>query len=149
MPQYSVIKKVETQTASISLCDDGLVRVMLKKDAEIDLPKSQENIAAYLELINDKQYAFLFYAEDDSVIYTEEARRNAKQNEAAFDKVCAGVVIKNLAQKIVANFYLKFHQPGYPFKVFTNIEEAERWCLAQYTKHQESEEKINLILRLR
>lgn len=134
MSSYNVIKKTETRTAVINLCDDDIMRVMLRKKSEIDLEKAQENIDAYINLIEDKKYAFLFYAEDDSVIYTEEARRNAKVNEASFAKLCVAVIVKNLAHRLVANFYYKFYKPGYPFKVFSDIQSAEVWCLTHTNK---------------
>lgn len=141
MSTYSVLKNLETQTASINLCDNGLIRVMLKKNSEIDKEKAQENIKAYIELIDENLYSFLIFPEDDSIVYMEDARRDAKKNEVAFDKICVAVVIKNLAQKLLANFYLKFHQPGYPFKVFSSTETAEAWCISLYKIYQETNRK--------
>lgn len=104
---------------------------MLKKRSELGSEQVRENINAYIELIEGKKYAYLFYAEDDSVIYTEEARRDAKTNENLFPKVCIAVMVKTLAHKLVANFYFKFHKPNYPFKVFDKTQDAEAWCYEQ------------------
>ncbi len=136
MSSYIVIKKTETQTASINLCDDGLVRVMLKKKSEIDVPQAQENINAYIQITDNKKYAFLIYAEDDSVVYTEEARRHAKLQEDTFLKSCMAIMVKTLAHKLVANFYLNFYKPNFPFKVFNKMNDAEAWCLEQNQKQR-------------
>lgn len=136
MSSYNIIKNRETRTAVINLCDDDILRVMLRSKSEIDLEKAQENIQAYIDLIEDRKYAFIFYAEDDSVIYTEEARKNAKVNEASFEKLCVAVIVKNLAHRLIANFYYKFYKPGYPFKVFTDMQSAEVWCLTHTSKMQ-------------
>lgn len=134
MAPFKVLKKSETQTAEISLCDDGIIRVMLKKGSEIDLAKTRENIQAYIELIQGKKYAYIFYGEDDSVVYTEEARKNAKEHEHMFPKTCVAVMVKSLAHRMIANFYLNFHKPGYPFKVFDKMKSAEEWCLEEIAK---------------
>lgn len=143
MSSFTVLKKTETQTAHISLCDDGIIRVMLKKDSEIDLPKAQENIDAYIDMIEGKKYAFLIYPEDDSIVYTEEARKNAKVNETLFVKTCVAVIVKSLAHRIIANFYFNFYRPGYPFKVFDKIKDAEAWCLDEIQKENRSKRAIS------
>lgn len=131
MSDFSVIKFTETQTALISLCSDNIMRVVLKKGAEIDLEKARENIQAYINMIEGKKYAFLIYAEneDGSIVYTEDARKNAKVHEKMFDKTCVAVIVKHLAHRLIANFYIKFYKPSYPFRVFEKIEQAEAWCL--------------------
>lgn len=109
---------------------------MLKKKSEIGSEHVRENINAYISIIENRKYSYLFYAEDDSVVYTEEARRDAKTNENLFPKICIAVVVKNLAHKLVANFYFKFHKPNYPFRVFDKMKDAETWCFEQTVKQQ-------------
>jgi len=139
MSSFKVLKNSETQTAQINLCDDGIIRVMLKKNSEIDLAKAQENIQAYIDMIEGKKYAYIFYGENDSVVYTEEARKNAKIHETLFPKTCVAVLVKTLAHRMIANFYFKFHKPGYPFKVFDQMAQAEAWCLEEIQKESRSQ----------
>ena len=40
---------------------------------------------------------------------------------------CDAVVISNFAQKIIANFYIKFNKPQSPTKVFNSTEKALEW----------------------
>lgn len=143
MSSFKIFKQSETETAQISLCNDGIMRVMLKKGSEIDLPKSQENIKAYIEMIERKKYAFLIYPEDDTIVYTEEARKNAKINEKLFVKTCVAVIVKSLAHRIIANFYFNFHKPGYPFKVFDKMKDAEAWCLEQIEKENRPKRAVS------
>ena len=135
MSRYIVIKKTETNTASINLCDDGIMRIMLKKKSEINKNDVEENIKAYIEVSGDKKYAFLIYSEDGTVVYTDEARKKAKELEATFEKICMAVLVKTLGHKLVANFYLNFYKPNFPFRVFNKMEEAEDWCIQQNKKH--------------
>lgn len=134
MSSYIVIKKTETRTASINLCDDGIVRVMLKKKSEIDKKDTEENIKAYIEIIDNNKYAFLIYSEDGTVVYTDDARKKAKEQENTFNKTCMAVLVKTLGHKLIANFYLNFYKPNFPFKVFNNMNDAETWCIEQNQK---------------
>lgn len=131
MSCFSVIKKIETETAQVSLCSDGIIRVMLKKKAEITSPNTEENIKAYIEISEGKKYAFLVYSEDGTVVYTDDARKKAKELEHTFEKTCMAVLVKTLGHKLIANFYLNFYKPEFPFKVFNKLDEAEAWCLEQ------------------
>jgi hypothetical protein len=136
MPNYSVLKKAETETAYINLCDDGIVRVTFKKDKEIHPIQVQENFDAYNRLIDGKMYSFLYLPEDTTVIYSAEGLQFSKENSAkAFQKICTAVVIKSLAHRLIANFYNLTFNAKFPYKVFSNYEEAESWCIELYKKH--------------
>lgn len=41
------------------------------------------------------------------------------------------IVISNLAQKLIANFYLKFNKPPRPTKIFTTTESALEWIVSE------------------
>lgn len=131
MSAYIVIKNLETNTASVNLCNDGIIRVMLKRKSEITRSDTEENIKAYREISGGKKCAFLIYCEDGTVVYTDEARKRAKELESTFDKTCMAVLVKTLGHKLVANFYLNVYKPNFPYRVFNKMEEAEAWCIEQ------------------
>jgi hypothetical protein len=132
MAPYQVTKKRETSTALITLADDHIVRVRFKPDVEINPADLEANFVAYRELVDGHKYPFIYYAEDGSSIYSEEARNYARNNEDAFPKLCIAVVVKTLAHKLVANFYLRFNKPRTLFRVFDHMADAEDWCKGQY-----------------
>lgn len=132
MPHYHVTKKTETATACILLCDDNIMRVQFKKDTEITALHLEENFNAYKAMVGAHKYPYIYYAEDGSVMYTESARAYSREHEDDFPKLCIAVVVKTLAHKLIANFYLKFNKPGCLFKVFDKMEVAETWCQQQY-----------------
>lgn len=120
----------------IELCNDGILRVMLKKNSEISFDDALENINAYAKIAQGVEYAFLITSENDTVIYTDEARKSAKKHESLFPKLCMAVVMRSLAHKLIANFYNKVFKPSFPFKVFDDLNEAELWCKAQVEQQQ-------------
>jgi hypothetical protein len=131
MSNYIVIKKSETDAAEISICDDGIIRVMFKKNMEVGPPEFKELFEKYNALVEGKGYPYIYSVEDSSVTITNEGRTYSKEKEFSFPKVCNAYVVTSLAHKLLANFYLKFNKPFYPSKVFTTMEDAEIWSLQQ------------------
>lgn len=136
MTQFSVIKKAETQIAQVSLCSDGIIRVMIKKQADVDAQQLKILFEVYNQIVEGKAYAYIYYTEDSTTNFTDDGRSYAKNEEFSFPKICNAVVVTKLAHKLIANFYLKFNKPYYPYKVFNDMNEAEKWCLEQIKNHK-------------
>lgn len=130
----SVLKQTETPTVSIKLCANNIVYVLGKKNATVGEQEMKDNIQEYNKLIEGKLYAFLYYSKDETFVFSHEAITYAKNNQDSFPKVCIAVVVKNLAQRIVAKFYLKFSPQYSPLQIFNSKEEAEKWCLKLLAK---------------
>ena len=137
MSCFSVTKKTETDSAQISVCSDGIIRVMLKKKREVSSSDFEELFAVYNDLVQGKKHPFIYYAEDGSSSVSEEGRAYAKKEEYSFPKVCNAVVVTRLSHKLLANFYFKFNKPNHPFRVFNKMDDAEKWCLEEYAKVEE------------
>lgn len=74
-------------------------------------------------------YQFESYAEMDP-----EVRTWAADTSGNHYTHCDAIVITNLAQKIIANFYIKFNKPQMPTKVFTSTEKAIEWIFSMMEK---------------
>ena len=61
---------------------------------------------------------------------TEEARRYAA-NTVPEGRVAEAIIIGSLPVRIMGNFYLKFHKPEVPTRMFDKREEALKWLRAQ------------------
>ena len=132
MPHSHSAKKTETTVAHISLGEDHIMRVEFKKGVEITARDLEENFSAYNALTGTAMYPYIYFAEDGSAIYTEDARHYSRSHEDSFPKLCIAVVVKTLAHKLIANFYMHFNKPKCLFKVFDDMEAAEAWCREQY-----------------
>lgn len=47
--------------------------------------------------------------------------------EAGIDITALAVILSNPVTRMMGNFFLKFHQPEYPFRFFTNTTQATLW----------------------
>lgn len=145
MTPFSVIKKAETQIAHVSLCSDDIIRVMIKKQADVDAQQLKILFDVYNQIVEGKAYAYIYYTEDISTTFTDEGRDYAKREEFSFPKICNAIIVTRLAHKIVANFYLKFNKPYYPYKVFNDMNEAEKWCLEQIKIHKQQTKELQVV----
>lgn len=57
-------------------------------------------------------------------------------------KVAEAFVVKNLGQRILANFYLRIARPACPTEVFTSEEEAVKW-VRMYCRNNDAEHKCS------
>lgn len=134
MPDPIVIKKSETDFAVVTLGTDRVMRVMFRKKSEINHDSFRRLFEVFKTMVDGVPYPYIYYAEDSSSTVTDDGRRFAKDEEFSFPKICNAVIVTNLAHKLIANFYLKFNKPNYPFKVFSKMEDAEKWCQQQRAK---------------
>lgn len=134
MNTYKIVKQKETTTAVVTLGNDDIVRVVFKDLAKVTPIEVEENFKAYNEVVNGVAYPFILSGSSSSADYTSEGLAYAKAHENDWPKVCVALCIRGLAQRLLANFYLKFNKPSHKHKVFLNKTEAEIWCTEQLIK---------------
>lgn len=85
--------------------------------------------AAYWEL-SDKLAPFIFTAEG-FIKLTKEAQKNAKLMEDETPVGASALIVKNTAQKLMADFYYKISPPKRPLKVFKDFDKGIEWLKTQ------------------
>lgn|SRR5574343_647436 len=110
----------------IKMRDDGIVEVRFGDNTELDIKEAQELVAATGELTNGSK-ALIINIAGKATVASSAARDYAASKEASAYTLAEAYVVNNLAQKILGNFYVNFHKPLVPTKIFTNTEEAVSW----------------------
>jgi hypothetical protein len=128
MTVYSEIKilsSIDLGFATVSSREDGIINTNVIIDDTITLEQAKELFNAYLKLSKGKKSPhlitvskFVIMEKDVMEFITKVANKKGKAD--AF-------VIHSLPQKIIGNFYLKFHNPSIPTKLFTSKEKAIAW----------------------
>jgi hypothetical protein len=67
-------------------------------------------------------------------------REYLSSNARYAHKVAEAIVVKNLGQRIIANFYLRISRPACPTEVFTTEEEAITW-VKMFCRNSDAEQK--------
>ena len=120
------MKKVESRVAVITKREDGILSLRFKENAIIEAEDQDHHRDFFIELAEGKKRPILFSSEPN-VTLTKEARERAAANEALTPILALAIVADSLAYKLIANFYIKFHKPLTPFKVFTSEGKAVEW----------------------
>lgn len=117
-------KEIVTNTVRLRLLSIGIIHYTYLPNSEVDEVEHQINHNAIIELVGkDKKYPVIIDG-DEFVNVTAEARKLIRTLEPLIPVTARALVIKSLSQRILANFYIHFHKPIVPTKIFTNYEDA-------------------------
>ena len=119
----------------MSFVDHWLCRIDIFEDAEIDQNDIEEIREAKFKLFGKLSHCVLFVSPEFGSI-TPEGRKEASsplQNENAIAKA---IIVKNIATRLVSNFFIRFNKPQIPVKVFENEKEALIWLSAKWSERK-------------
>lgn len=106
--------------------DDGIVEVTCGEDLTYDVEHLYEMHAATSRLVNKQRVPALFIVGKNTNI-THDAMKYGATEEATQFSLAEAYVIHSIAQKILANFYLRIHKPPVPTRFFDDRGKAEEW----------------------
>jgi hypothetical protein len=117
--------KIETAVAQLYFEDDVL-HIVFKKDAVVELEHIEEIIT--LRKKNQKGKKVLTLVDSGQLWRVEkEARERAASRDMIDNNIALAIVSNNLAQRLIANFYMKVDKPDVPTKMFNNYQDAIAW----------------------
>ena len=122
-PQTSVL---ETATCIFSHLEPGIILVHFKSKSVVTIEEQAVNLAAHQKFAGEKAHCIIYTA-DEFVNFTPEARQRAKELEHKINFLAAASISKNIAYKIVADFYIRFNKPKKPFRNFNDEKKAIEW----------------------
>lgn len=125
---YPILRK-ETEEVIVSLRADGIVHVYIKANTHISVEVQERMLAAYWEITTINR-PFIFEA-DEFVSISKEARVNAQVIEERSPVSASALVITNLGQRIIADYYYRFNRPKRPLALFKSVEAALEWLKKQ------------------
>ena len=123
------MKKLQNDQVVVTLRSDRIVHVSFLPNTEITVEFQQVLVDMYNEITGGEKSLFLFDG-GEFVSITKEARENAVVIEDSTPTKASAIVVKNLGQKIIADFYYKVNRPKQPYKVFWQSDKAIEWLLA-------------------
>ncbi|XOV66796.1 MAG: hypothetical protein ACFHU9_14315 [Fluviicola sp.] len=118
---------------SIAIYKNGLLFVKVPRYFSIDLEVFL-NCQRYIRTFGEeKRYHFVFEFSSFSEV-DPELRKHRATSEGTEFSLSDALVISNLPQKMMGDFYLKFNKPVRPTRFFFNPEKAVDWSLKQQAK---------------
>lgn len=125
MSEIANIKTVIHESFEVNLRSDGIVHVHMIAHTKITIELQGELEIAYHEVTSVKR-PFIFTG-GEFVTITAKARANAAESANKVPILCSAIVVRNLAQKIIADYYYRFNKPPNPYKVFKTFENGIEW----------------------
>lgn len=121
-------KHIELEKVHLYLIEEGYTVLKAKDKVDFELEDAIEVDDLTYELVEAKPFVTLVDARNVRSNMSHEARKHFATNKkiTAIRKAQA-IVVNNLHTKLIANFYMNFHRPSNPVKVFTKYEDAESW----------------------
>ncbi len=110
------------------------------KDIEIEKADIIEMHVETLRITKGAKYASIFSAQDFFSI-TGEARAEGSKPFYSQNLIAQGLVVKNLAQRLIGTFIMKFNRPIRDTKMFPNSKEAKTWVEAKIKEYETSKKK--------
>ena len=124
-----IVKEIGLDFAKIQLLKNQIIRVEMFNDVTIDFNECCEINNAIGELANHKE-SLIMMVPGDNTHFSSEARDFSASEEGMKYTIGDAIVVRNLAQKILISFYLKFNKPPKPSSAFSTEEQAMNWLLS-------------------
>lgn len=121
-------KQIEISCAVIEKLAEDVILIIYKKDYNVELKDVEEVEEVYKELANGKPVFSILDSTDQFVNFSKEAQNFlAQEGEMVSQLIAATVVLNNLPTRLLARFFISFHKPAYPTKIFKTRKEALAW----------------------
>ncbi len=85
----------------------------------------------WLKSIGNKKYLFLIEAGLKSEVNDDFIKSSAEDN---VHTIADAIIIKSMAQRMIANFYIKFNKPVNPTQIFPDAESAAFWLMSNFAR---------------
>lgn len=114
-------------SAEIELID-GYIHVRFKDLSIIDLEEAKKVSNLIIELCKGTPYPFI----TNGLGITIRMNNDARDFFATFPPLtkvrkAQALLVNNMPSKLLANFFIKYHKPVNPTKIFTDMDSALKW----------------------
>ena len=120
------MKKIQLKKSIVSLIDGCILHIYLKAGSEIELADAGLIVEAMGKLSGGKKMPVLIDAGEFTSI-DKEVRVFSASAESNIYTLADAIAYYSLAQKLIADFYVKYNKPVVPTKVFAKKPEAIDW----------------------
>ena len=136
--KLNYIQQIELAFCTVSLREDGIIEQRFLRDTpyEIDAFHLNEISQAMSRLSNGRKTAILSIAGLHGSITPEGRKADVTKGDEY--TLAIALVIQELSQRLLANFYFKIKKVNYPVKIFKNEDEASGWLHQQIRANQQA-----------
>ncbi len=125
-----IIRSVELEQIKFVWRSDNILHYATKENSFITM----KDVDAVMEIVKtwgeENKYLHLYESGINSSVDTDvrEWGSSSSQNQHT---VADAILVKNMAQRLVGNFYVQFNRPVKPTRLFSSRADAIQWLLQQ------------------
>jgi hypothetical protein len=105
---------------------DGIARTVVKPDADIFLQDAKENTAVIETFYSGKKFPLIVDIRKIKSISPEAREHFTLKGRESVVKAYA-MLLSSSSSRLIGNFFLSFHKPAVPVKLFGDEDEALTW----------------------
>lgn len=118
--------EIELKKSIVKLLENGILHIHLKPGAEIELSDAVAIVEAMEKIGKGKKYPVLIDAGEFTSV-DQEVRVFSAAEESNMFTLADAIAYYSLAQKLIADFYIKHNNPVVPTCAFSTKAEAISW----------------------
>lgn len=107
---------------------DGIARTMVKPEAEVFLEDAKENTAAVETFYKGVKFPLLVDIRNIKSI-SPEAREHFSIKGRESVVMAYAMLLSSSISRMIGNFFLSFHKPAVPVKLFDDEDKALAWLI--------------------
>ena len=119
-------EKIELRAYHTWMGNDGIARTMVKPNAEILLQDAEENTTAVETFYSQKKFPLLVDLRGIKSISPEAREHFTLKGRDSVVSAYAMVLSSSLS-RMIGNFFMNFHKPAVPAKLFNREDDAVAW----------------------
>ncbi len=107
---------------------NGIMFIRISADVPETVELSKQMVEIFGEMVNYRKVPLLAWHENGA-LPPKENRDNWAQKDACPYSAADAFIVRSLAFRLLANFYLQFNKPERPTRFFQNTKDATAWLL--------------------
>lgn len=125
--------KIVAPFAEFSKIENDIIYIVYKDNFdEFIIDDALEHTRILSQITHGIPSLLLLDYSNSTMLYTHEAREYFAKNKDHLKQVKAkAMIVKSIANKLAANFYVAFHKPKIPVQNFKKKSSAIKWLLEQ------------------
>lgn len=126
---FEFIDQIETDWSIIKRYTPNILYVKYKSgDEELDINFAKNQVRSVQQICRGKPHHIILDFTQTAINFSPEAREYFAENESHnILRLSQAIIIKSLAHKLVANFYMRFNKPKSPTVIVNSKEQAINW----------------------
>ena len=133
------MSKFDKENYSIEILDDKIMHILVKEFCELNVNDLTEMQIWVKSQSSKKDWINLIQFGNGSSV-TRDAREYAAGENGNMNSVGSAILVRNLAQQLIIDYYIKFNKPKFPTAAFYKKEKALKWIYKVIEEGQKAKE---------